>query len=262
MRIVNNNGHTLNGSGSGAIGFLNESVCTRQIGKYFVEGMRSLGHTVYDCTIDKSQSYLYEAVSMANKYSVNYAISHHLNCFSNSEANGVEVLIYDLNDKETFKVADRICKELSKLGLHNRGVKQGNHLYWLRKNNNKAILIEYLFCSNKKDCSIYNPQKLANAVIYALTNNYPIVSDNKLPIVNNTTPKTYSNGNYDCKGKVVRTNGEGLNIRAERNAKSKILGTLRENELVILDYCIDNWFSIWYNNEIGYINGKYIDLMK
>ena len=261
MKVVNNNGHTLNGKGSGAIGFLNESICTRQIGKYFVEGMRSLGHTIYDCTIDKSQSYLYEVVNMANKYKVDYAISHHLNHFDNSEANGVEVLIYDLNDKETYNVADKICKEIAKLGFRNRGVKQGNHLYWLRKNNNKAMIIEYFFCSNKQDVSLYNPQKLANAVIYALTNNYPITNNNQ-PIINNSTPILYLNGNYDVKGKVVRTNGEGLNIRAERNANSKILGTLREGELVMLDYCINNWFSIWNNNQVGYINGKYIDLVK
>ena len=70
MKIINNNGHTLNGLGRGAIGYLDESICTRQIGKYFIEGMRSLGHTVYDCTIDKSSSYLYEAVNKANKYKV------------------------------------------------------------------------------------------------------------------------------------------------------------------------------------------------
>lgn len=103
MKIINNNGHTLNGLGSGAIGYLNESVCTRQIGKYFVEGMRSLGHTIYDVTIDKSTSYLFEAVNKANKYNVDYAITHHLNHYSDEKSNGVEVLIYDLKDKKLMK---------------------------------------------------------------------------------------------------------------------------------------------------------------
>ena len=262
MKIINNNGHTLNGLGRGAIGYLDESICTRQIGKYFIEGMRSLGHTVYDCTIDKSSSYLYEAVNKANKYKVDFAITHHLNHFANEEANGVEVLIYDVNDKETYKVADKICKEISKLGFKNRGVKQGNHLYWLRKNNNKAMIIEYFFCSNKQDVSLYNPQKLANATVYALTDSLPII-DNKLPIINNNQEyKTYANGNYDVKGRVFRTNNSGLNIRSERNANSKILGSLAEGEIIELDYCIDNWFSIWHNNKVGFINGKYIDLIK
>lgn len=262
MKIINNNGHTLNGLGSGAIGYLNESVCTRQIGKYFVEGMRSLGHTIYDCTIDKSTSYLFEAVNKANKYNVDYAITHHLNHYSDEKSNGVEVLIYDLKDKKTYEVADRICKEIAKLGFRNRGVKENKSLYWLRKNTNKAMIIEYFFCSNKKDVSLYNPQKLANATIYGLTNSYPITT-NKLPIVNNNpTSNKYLNGNYDCKGRVVNTNGEGLNVRSERNANSKVIGKLVEGSIVHLDYCIDNWFSIWQNGNLGFINGKYIELLK
>ena len=73
------------------------------------------------------------------------------------------------------------------------------------------------------------------------------------------------NGNYDTKGKIVRTNGEGLNIRSERNANSKILWKLEEGSIIELDYCIDNWFSIWDKNlggVVGFINGKYIDLVK
>ena len=261
MKIINNNGHTLNGKGRGAIGFIDESICTRQIGKYFIEGMKALNHTVYDVTIDKSESYLTEAVNKANKYTVDYAITHHLNHFDNAEANGVEVLIYDINDKKTYEVAKRICDEISKLGFRNRGVKESKTLYWLRKNKNKSMIIEYLFCSNRKDVSLYNPQKLANATIYALTDSLPII-DNKLPIINTPEYKTYSNGNYDVKGRVVRTNNSGLNIRAERNANSEILGTLSEGEIIELDYCIDNWFSIWNNNKIGFVSGKYIDLVK
>lgn len=261
MKIINNNGHTLSGLGSGAIGYLNESVCTRQIGKYFTEGLRSLGHTVYDVTIDKSSSYLYEAVNKANKYKADYAISHHLNCSDNAEANGVEVWIYDLKDKETYNVAKKICDELAKLGFRNRGVKESKAFYWNRKNINKSILIEYLFCSNKKDCSLYNPQKLANSVIYALTNNLPITS-NKLPIVNDPSPKKHLNGNYDTKGMVVNTNGEALNVRAERNVNSNVIGKLNEGTIVELDYCIDNWFSIWHNGKLGFINGKYIVILK
>ena len=123
------------------------------------------------------------------------------------------------------------------------------------------MIVEYLFCTNKKDVGLYNPQKLANACIYGLTNSYPITT-NKTPVVSSPEYKTYINGNYDTKGKVVRTNNTGLNIRAERNANSKILGKLNEGDIVKLDYCIDNWFSIWYNQKVGFINGKYIDLIK
>lgn len=262
MKIVNNNGHTLNGKGSGSIGYLNESVCTRQIGKYFIEGMKSLGHTVHNCTIDKSSNYLSEAVNQANKYIVDYAISHHLNHFSNEEANGVEVIVYDLKDEQTYKVAKRICDEIAKLGFRNRGVKENKGLYWLKKTTNKAMIIEYLFCSNKKDVSLYDPKKLADASIKGLTDCIPIV-DTKLPVINNSNAnKNYANGDYNCKGRVVNTNGDCLNIRAERNANSKVIGKLKEGSIVELDYCLDNWFSVWENGNKGFINGKYIEILK
>ena len=258
MKIINNNGHTVSGKGSGAVGYLNESVCTRQIGKYFVESMKLLNHTVYDCTIEKSDNYLSEAIKEANKYSVDYAITHHLNSHSNCEANGVEVVIYDLSDKVIYEVAKKICDEISKLGFKNRGVKENKNLYWLKHNKNKAMIIEYLFCSNKKDCSLYNPQRLANATVYALTNSYAIQNDIK-PLIN---PFEYKDGAYECDAKVVNTNGEDLNVREERNAKSKIIGKLKEGTIVKVDYCLNNWFSVWENGKVGFINGKYVEIIK
>lgn len=258
MKIINNNGHTLNGKGSGAIGFLNESICTRQIGKHFVNELKKLGHTVYDCTIDKSENYLSEAIKKANTYQVDYAITHHLNSHSNLEANGVEVVIYDLSDKVIHEVAKNICNEISKLGLKNRGVKENKSLYWLKHNKNKAMIIEYLFCSNKKDCGLYNPEKLAGACINGLLNTKLPIKPIK-PIIN---PFEYKNGTYDCNARVINTNGESLNIRCERNANSKIIGKLQEGSIVKVSYCLDNWFSIWNNGKVGFINGKYVEILK
>ncbi|MBQ3420317.1 MAG: N-acetylmuramoyl-L-alanine amidase, partial [Romboutsia sp.] len=144
MKINNNNGHTISGLGSGAIGYLNESEETRNIGYYFTEGMRSLGHTVYDCTIDKSSSYLPQAVNRANQNKCDLAISHHLNCSENKSANGVEVWVYDMSHKDTVDKAKKICEEIAKLGFTNRGVKANPKFYWLAHTNDKAMIIEYL----------------------------------------------------------------------------------------------------------------------
>jgi len=51
------------------------------------------------------------------------------------------------------------------------------------------------------------------------------------------------------------------NIRAERNAKSKIIGKLKPGEKVKVDFLIDNWFAVFEENEtlrkeskaIGYV---------
>lgn len=259
MKITNNAGHTKIGTGSGAIGLLDESTCNRQISKNFVSKMTTLGHTIYDCTIEKSTSYLYESVNKANKYNSDYAISHHLNHSNDPNANGVEVLVYSLKDKELVKVAQNICDELAKLGIRNRGVKENSALYWLRKTDDKAMIIEYIFCSNKKDVSLYNPQKFANAIIKALTNQTSSNNNITSPAVNRNK---HPNGNYNCKGKVVKTNGDTLAIRATRDYKSRQIGKLKEGTIINVNYCKDNWFSTWHTGNEGYINASYIELLK
>ena len=259
MKINNNNGHTLTGLGTGAIGYLNESQETRNIGYYFVDGMKKLGHTVYDCTIDKSNTYLYEAVSKANKNKSDLAISHHLNCSDKPSANGVEVWVYSLNDKDTVNKAKKICEEISKLGFTNRGVKANPKFYWLGHTRDKAMIIEYCFCSNEKDYKNYNSKKLAYAVIKALTD---VDLNNHKPTINNNSEANYkySNGSYNAKATIVGTNGKGLNIRSERSSNSKILGQFKEGQAIEVNYCIDNWFSTWSNGSKGFVYGKYIKL--
>ena len=41
MIIGSNAGHTKSGVGSGAVGFLSESICTRQINNYFIKGIEN-----------------------------------------------------------------------------------------------------------------------------------------------------------------------------------------------------------------------------
>lgn len=261
MKINNNNGHTLSGLGSGAEGFLIESHETRSIGYYFVEGMRSLGHTVYDCTIDKSKTYLVEAVDRANKTKCDLAISHHLNCSNNAAANGVEVWVYSLKDKDTVEKAKKICEEISKLGFINRGVKENPKFYWLAHTKDKAMIIEYCFCSNERDSKKYNAKKMAYATIKALTgtdlNTYvPTENPNNIP----KDGFEYANGDYNCRAVVVGTNNKGLNIRMDRSTNAKVLGKFEEGEVIEVNYCLDNWFSTWSGGFKGFVYGKYIKI--
>lgn len=257
MKINNNNGHTLTGLGTGAVGYLNESEETRNIGYYFTEGMKKLGHTVYDCTIDKSSSYLYEAVKKANRNKSDLAISHHLNCHSNKSANGVEVWVYSLTDKDIVEKAKKICEEISKLGFVNRGVKANPKFYWLGHTNDKAMIIEYCFCSNEGDSKKYNAKKMAYAAIKALTN---VDLNTTKPTTKVEANHSYNNGSYNVKAIVVGTNGKGLNIREDRSTNSKVLGTFKEGQVIEVNYCLDNWFSTWSGGQKGYVNGKYIKL--
>lgn len=255
MRIGSNAGHTLTGLGSGAIGFLKESECNRQVNSYFINQAKKY-FTIYNCTTDKSNDYLYDVVKVANSYNLDLAISHHMNCFHDKEANGVEILVYDLNDKKTVQIANNILNELTKLGLKNRGVKERSKLYWLSKTKAKAILIEYLFISNKYDVSKYNPEKLADAVVNGLLNN-----SSAKPPVNSGTIFKYANGDYNRKSIVVNTNGSGLNVRSERGVYGSLIGKFKEGQVITVNYCLHNWFSTYDLGHIGYINGSYVKLL-
>lgn len=254
MIIGDNAGHTLNGLGSGSVGFIEESICTRQISKYFKELLEKNNHKAINCTINKSDNYLYEVVKLANKQHLDFAISHHLNHSDNSSANGVEVWIYDIHDSVTYAAAERICKELEKLGFRNRGVKENRKYTFIKNTNSKALLIEYLFCSNKSDVEKYNPEKLAKATYIGLTKE-------KIEFEKNNTNLQYPNGDYDCEAKVINTNNLGLNVREDRSCNSKVIRKLGEGSIVKVDYCINNWFSVWENGECGFVFGEYLKLL-
>lgn len=258
MILGSNAGHTKSGFGSGAVGFLSESICTRQINNYFMKGIEKLKeHKVIDCTIEFSGNYLSEAIAKANKQKLDYAISHHLNHSDSESANGVEVWVYDINDKKTYEVAERICDELSKLGFKNRGVKENKKFYWLKKTNAKAMIIEYLFCSNKKDVGLYNPEQLAKACINGLLGTMLNVK----PSSNQNNKYNYANGDYDTRAIVVNTNNKGLIIREGRGTNSLPMDTFIEGQEITVNYCLNNWFSTYANGKLGYICGEYIKLI-
>lgn len=262
MKIGSNAGHTLPGTtGCGAVGLINESVCTREIAKYFNEILRANNHSVIDCTIDKSTNYLKEAVAIANRQNLDYSISHHLNCSDDISANGVEVWIYDFNDKATVAAANRICDELSKLGLRNRGVKENKKFAWVKNTKSKAMIIEYLFCSNAKDVGLYNPQRLAEASCKGLIGQVKVNHGSVGPSENNDSRYSYKNGEYNRQARVVNVGSKGLNIRQARNTSSQVIGKLVQGSVIKVDYCIDNWFSVWENGKLGFVYGEYVQLI-
>lgn len=159
------------GQDRGAVGFLNEEITVREFGPLIIEGLKKRGIIVYDVTpkqprLTLAQSLAYR-VNMANNYKVDLFVSLHLNAF-NSKAHGCEVEYTSASGK---RYADKICREITKLGLENRGAKVRENLYVLKYTKMPAILIESFFCDNKNDCSLYNKQKLAAAIINGILGN-------------------------------------------------------------------------------------------
>ena len=167
MKIGINCGHTVSGQpGCGAVGFINESDETRNVGYKLMEYLKSAGHTVVDCTNDKAASTnenLSKIVAMANAQPLDLFVSIHFNA---GRGKGTEVYTY--GGKE-YAEALNILKNMSKLGFTNRGVKDGSSLYVVKRTNAKAMLIEVCFVDTKSDVELYE-QRGANAVAKAICN--------------------------------------------------------------------------------------------
>ena len=153
MIIGINCGHTVSGQpGCGAMGYLNESDETRNVGRSLMTLLRRAGHTVYDCTNDYAHTTsenLAAIVSMANGKPLDLFVSIHFNA---GGGNGTEVYTYG---GKSFAEAENVCKNLAALGFHNRAVKDGSSLYVIRCTDARAMLIEVCFVDSKTDAELY-----------------------------------------------------------------------------------------------------------
>lgn len=172
-------GHTASGvAGCGAVGLLNESNETRNIAPILADILTKAGYTTKIFKIDKANSYEYEDCYLraleANTWGADLYVEIHLNCSSNPEAHGTEVLIYPGSFKSASyakKVNDSICKELGTFDrTYGTGYKESS-LIVLRKTNMPAILVEPLFVDNADDVSQYTSEKLALAIAKGIDSN-------------------------------------------------------------------------------------------
>lgn len=170
MRIGINCGHTVSRQpGCGAVGFIDESVETRNVGYKLMLLLRQAGHTVVDCTNDyapSTSSNLSQIVGIANKQPLDLFISIHFNA---GGGQGTEVFTYG---GEKHAEAVRVCNALNKFGFVNRGIKDGSNLYVVRRSDAKAMLIEVCFVDTKSDVDLYNSvgvDRIAQAICTAIT---------------------------------------------------------------------------------------------
>lgn len=170
MKINIHAGHNPDGKiASGAVGIVKESTAARKIKDEVVKQLKALGHTVYDCTVDNGTSQtdvLVKIINKCNAHDVDLDVSIHLNAGSAS-ANGTEVLLYSTSDFKV-KTANAILGNFEKLGYKSRGIKYRTDLYFLRKSNAPAMLIECFFCTNADDVARYDPADIAGAIVVGI----------------------------------------------------------------------------------------------
>lgn len=170
MRIGINCGHTMSGiPGCGAVGLIDESVETREVGNRLMEILKGAGHTVVNCTNDYAATTganLAEICRLANAQLLDLFVSIH---FNSGGGKGTEVFTYG-GAKHTEAVA--VCDKLHALGFVNRGVKDGSTLYVVRRSDAKAMLIEVCFVDSASDVDLYHKlgaETVAAAIAEAIT---------------------------------------------------------------------------------------------
>ena len=164
LKICLSAGHTINGKGGGAIGYIIESIEARKVVNSVKRYLEGKGHEVIIANVDNAKSqgaYLTAVARKANESDAELFVSIHFNA-----GGGTGSECFTWKGKRTPQSVG-VCEELNKLGFKNRGVKDGSHLYVVSKTKMNALLIEVCFVDRKEDYALYKKlgvNKIAQAI--------------------------------------------------------------------------------------------------
>ncbi|GKU31670.1 N-acetylmuramoyl-L-alanine amidase [Clostridium folliculivorans] len=157
---------------SGATGIRQEDDMTMEVGSKVISKLTNLGYTVIDTLPSGATSVsdsLIQRSNYANENEVGRFVCVHFNVF-NGQAHGSEVF-YQTNSDISKNLAQTILNNLVSLGFTNRGIKTDN-LSVLRNTTAPSVLIEGCFIDNANDMKRYDAEKMANAIVDGIVNNY------------------------------------------------------------------------------------------
>ena len=207
-------GHTLSGAGTGARGYVEETVKNREAGNRLMAMLREKGHTVINCTVDKSSNDLYDRVRKANAQKLDLFVSLHLNAFKLTTSEmGVETHIY--NGNYSGKEANRRYAQAIQTALVqdvkwiDRKVKESN-FYVLRETVAPAVLVELGFCDSQGDMNKWNTEKIAAALFRGITG--VAYTGPAAPVVNTGKGETFKVGDRVVVSKNATTYATGQDI--------------------------------------------------
>lgn len=158
----------------GANGFKSEDELNREVGLRVItllntEGVLK-GVRLYKDNVTSYEDSLNYRPLLANNLGCDIIIDIHHNAFNMESANGSEILCCS---ERAEQVGLKILKEMELLGYKNRGIKYNTYAF-NRLSKMTSLIYEGFFVTNKADCSRYNPDQEANAIVQGLYNFYGI----------------------------------------------------------------------------------------
>lgn len=191
FKIGWNDGHTLSGTGTGAAKIIKETDRNRRIGalakKYLLEYENV---EIVNCTIDKSENDMYEAVTKANNANCDLFVSNHVN---GGGGKGFETFYSRKSTQANINKAKIIHKHLvaTKSCLLNRRCTDDYSflkfdLYVLINTKMDAVLCEIGFVDNQDCVNAVNDDEVARAYATGIAEAYGF----KKKLSNTTTTST------------------------------------------------------------------------
>ena len=115
-----------------------------------------------------------------------------------------------------------------------------------------CVLIECSFVDSQNDMDKYSGEKIANAIVKAITDNNSSASA-YIPPVQETVKDDILYGTVTA---------STLNVRDGASTSSNIIGTLSKDTSIKISpqYSKRDWYSIYYGNSGGFIHKDYVRL--
>ncbi len=187
IKIYIDQGHNPSGFNTGAEGngFYEQDI-TFEIGRRLYNLLLSnpeftprLSRPTADTILGTSNSTSLTArVNEANSWPADIFISLHTNAAENTNASGIEALVYGPGAEVANELAEDILEELTlTTGLRNRGIVYRPGLYVLKETTMPAVLVEMGFISNPYDAELlaYSPELFALGIYRGILDYYNLL---------------------------------------------------------------------------------------
>ena len=184
IKIGWNDGHTITGLGTGAIGYIKETDRNRRIGAKArnILSNEYEGVTIVNCTIDRSENDMGEAVNIANSNDCDVFISNHVNAGGGV---GFETFYSRKSTQSNINRAHVIHKHLVATNscLASRRCTtdfsyKGYDFYVLINTKMEAMLFEIGFVDNQTCVNAVNDDEVARAYAEGIADAYDIKKKN------------------------------------------------------------------------------------